>query len=145
MCQMSSARSGRACQRGQSAWAAETGLYALTAAASHGVFRGMGILSKLVGSLTETLRASVDRAKPEETAPIPSLKAQLQPPRRVLILGCIAPEPATSFLWNEVPSSISIADYETVILDLTPFEEPGTIEFADVYLPEGEKFSKASP
>lgn len=102
----------------------------------------MGILSKLVSSLKGTAEAIADRSRPEDAGLIPPQKTQPLPPRRVLVLGCTAPQPATSFLWTEVPHSISIADYETVILDLTPFQTPGTIDFIDAYLPEREKFNQ---
>lgn len=38
--------------------------------------------------------------------------------------------------------NISIADFDTVILDLTQFEKPRTAKFANAYLPESEKFAR---
>lgn len=102
----------------------------------------VSLVSTLFSSLFGRHKASdgeVSHQSPEQQR---SFVTKPQPSRRVLVLGCTLPKPVESFLWTEVPNTISIADYETVILDLTPFGAPGTREFADAYLPEGRKFNQ---
>jgi hypothetical protein len=99
----------------------------------------MKILSDIVGSLLRGPRAD---SQEESDAVSSAQEAEELVPRRILVLGVSVPAPVTSFLWTEIPDNISIADFDTVILDLTQFEKPETTEFANAYLPESPKFAR---
>ena len=66
------------------------------------------------------------------------------PKRKILVLGVELPtREVTSYRWDGIPPALNVADYDTVILDLSPFEIEATAEAVDVNsVPSFQQFAR---
>ena len=65
-------------------------------------------------------------------------------PRRILVLGTLIPSPdVRSARWDNIPTGLNVADYDTVILDFSPFEHAATAQSINIdTLPPYPQFAR---